>query len=86
VAGRVFEVPFGEVYDRVGGFRVPDPFHCLAGHSNASEVVSVPMVQPAVMMEDLNLRGNNENDNINNCFKAQTSMAISCFSLSFTFN
>lgn len=54
-AGRVFEVPFGEVYDRVGGCRAPVPFDYLAGHSNVSEVVFVPMVQPAVMMEDLNL-------------------------------
>lgn len=53
VAGRVFEVPFGEVYDRAVGCRVP--FHCLAGRSNVMEVVSVPMVQPVVMMEDLNL-------------------------------
>jgi hypothetical protein len=55
VAGRVFEVPFEEVYDQVAEGRVPVPFHCLAGHSNATEAVSVPMVQRFVMMEDLNL-------------------------------
>lgn len=55
VAGRVFEVPFEEVYDQVVEGRVLVPFHCLAGHSNATEAVSVPMVQPFVMMEDLNL-------------------------------
>lgn len=62
VAGRVFEVPFGEACDQVGEFRAPVPFHCLAGHSNETVVVFVPMVQLAVMMEDLNLRKERKHD------------------------
>lgn len=63
VAGRVFEVPFGEVYDRVGEFQALIPFHCLADRSNATEAVFVPMVQHFVMMEDLNLENGKQEDN-----------------------
>lgn len=55
VAGRVFEVPFEVVYDRVGECQALAPFHYLADRSNVMEAAFVPMVRP-VMMEDLNLQ------------------------------
>jgi hypothetical protein len=54
VAGRVFEVPFEVVYDRVE-VQARGPCRCSADHSNAMVAASVPMVRPFVMMEDLNL-------------------------------
>ena len=79
VAGRVFEVPFGEVYDQAEGCRVP--FHCLAGRSNVMEVVSVPMVQPVVMMEDLNLdeRDGERNTTLINCLKLRYQLRSAVF-------
>lgn len=64
VAGRVFEVPFEGVYDRVGVYQELVPFRCLMDRSNVMEEVFVPMVQLFVMMEDLNLMKQWKKNNI----------------------